>query len=177
MSSDDHQVVKYTRPAESEFKPALRHRVRQKHGISINTCEHLEVEVDREARTVTCGKCGVAMDPIQCLINIAYHERLLDERIEIIRKYESECRRKAAAKEAESSASAARRIATLQTGDWISVTARDGSATGRFAGVHDGELHLTHPECLDGESLFHRPVEAILTMRRTKMPSYLRDAK
>lgn len=53
-----------------------------------NDCKHRSMLVDPILRTVVCGRCGVTLDPVQCIIDMARADRVLDARVATIRQHQ-----------------------------------------------------------------------------------------
>lgn len=51
-------------------------------------CQHHQVIVDSELRTVKCSKCGVTLDPVQVLIEQAKYYRRVDYKVQAIKQNE-----------------------------------------------------------------------------------------
>jgi excinuclease UvrABC ATPase subunit len=55
-----------------------------------NYCTHYTVEVDSEARILSCEKCGVFLDPFQYILDLAYKERSIHAWIDMLEKERNE---------------------------------------------------------------------------------------
>lgn len=117
---EEPAIILYKRPVDGEFPdPSVVNAPPRK--WPDKACEHKTPVVDKDARTVECKACGVALDPIQCLVNIATWNEKVDARIKVIREYEAQCREVAARTKEEHKTSALARAPTLRPGDKINV--------------------------------------------------------
>lgn len=51
-----------------------------------NYCAHKSVEVDPDARVLSCAKCGAYIDPFGYILQLAYQERNIHAHIELAKK-------------------------------------------------------------------------------------------
>lgn len=167
MSQDDEGgTVKFERPIDKPLKTNLYHKVHIKKGAPFfKQCRHKGIEVDRDERRVYCIKCGVELDPIQCLIDIAYHEKKVDERIEMIRQDNQRSTSIANRKAEFDRLSALKRIKTLQPGEWIYLESKKNGISGKFVSVDEEKITI-QPEY--SKSMHEELLTDVLRMRRVQ---------
>lgn len=141
MSEEVEPTVKFTIPS-GKLKTGSQYRVKQVHGIAIDTCQHKTAVVDANARTVICERCGVALDPIQVLVKIAYEDRKLDERVELIRKDNERAQAAAEHRKTVDNERARKKLSELPIGTPVYVNAGHGGCAGFFAGIDDDKVVL-----------------------------------
>lgn len=55
----------------------------------IHECRHYPATVDRKLRTVVCDQCGVDLDPVEVLLDMAYGYRAQDYKLKEMERYEA----------------------------------------------------------------------------------------
>jgi hypothetical protein len=142
----DPAIVKFELPVNKQMETCLYHKVKTRR--TLKSCEHRNIEVDLKARVVVCGSCGVSLDPIQCLYNLACWEERTDERVEQIRKHAQQEREKADRAQQKKAEQAQKRLSSFCENDevWIEY----GASEGRFGGgtraifkrIADGKVYV-----------------------------------
>ena len=168
MALEDKDTIKFKRPIEGDLKSWSDYKVTEKEWQPLHKkCGHKSIVVDKDARTVECGKCGVALDPIQCLINIAYSEQRIDERLEEIRKQDEKEKNAREIKRQKDKESAQRRLRELEEGQWIWIEAGHLGQLGKFAGIVDGVVILKYDD--RDEPVAQIPIHDVTLMRKKRV--------
>lgn len=86
MNEDiQESTIKFV-PRDNPEHPRLGLTAKRK-SYDDKTCEHRHTIIDEQARKLTCQDCGVELDPIWKLAQLAHYGMNLDSRIEEIRKH------------------------------------------------------------------------------------------
>lgn len=93
----------------------------------LDVCKHRRSFVNREARTLTCQDCGVALDPIEKLYNLAVYGQNLDSRVAIIRADEKRARETAERLASEARKGLPAKMARIAVGDYVTLWPLRGS--------------------------------------------------
>jgi hypothetical protein len=90
-------IVKFKIPEPSDGPPKAFVIKREDR---LKDCQHPQRQLDPKLRTISCGKCGALLDPIECLMDLAKYEESLCWRLEEIKRHKKrEAEREAAAME------------------------------------------------------------------------------
>jgi preprotein translocase subunit YajC len=161
--SDGPAIVAF-KPRKNPDHPALlvdsKPRTHDK-----NACQHNKGSyIDRDARRVTCQKCGVELDPIDVLHRVAVHGRGLDSRIAEIREHERKQRENAERRAQQQKDAVPMMLATLKVGDKVKLEYDRSSTHGVVSAVDDEAVYLNYQGGYTGTI----PVEQITLVRVLK---------
>jgi hypothetical protein len=165
MSKEPLQTIKFEPRKNSDHPPLV---VEAKRGYDPNVCEHNERWINREARTVTCKKCGVQLDPFDVLYRLSCYGMELDSRVAEIRRHAELEREKAERRAQQKKDAVPMMLGTLKTGDKVRVEFRNAETSGCMGGFVsdvDGEyLYLEYGDHYSDKV----PVEEITLVRVLK---------
>lgn len=166
MDDDEPSIVKLVHPVERPLNNGLYHKVSLRRTSIIDKCEHRGIAVDPDTRRVRCTKCDALLDPIQCLVNMAYNEQRLDERVEEIRKAREQALAAAQWRDQCDGERARERIKTLPVGSGIWLESKHGGHGGIFVGVEDEHVCLAWK--VGGEIVHRCKLDDMIRFRKNR---------
>lgn len=155
---EDLPVVQF-RPRQNPDHPPLG--LEPKKGWDPNVCKHKRSIINREARTLTCRDCGVLLDPIEQLWQIANYGTGLDSRIAEIREHNEKQQEAAKRKADEQRQAVPKTLASLKNGDKVRLQYVSEHESKRFSCGGDGWVISVSDTSLEIDCFGHRTTVAI----------------
>ncbi len=141
MSDNDPEILRFAFPEPGEHPPLPVERAPRNY----DACKHSGTIIDKDARVLSCKLCGVSLDPIEYLYQLACTGSRLQSRIDEIREHEARKRDKAAMRSMEEREKVPITLARVKRGARLRVWYRRMRSDVRFVERTDDSIIVKPP--------------------------------